>query len=145
MEINNIKTMILAITGTLGALISQAFGGWDSAMTTLLIFMATDYITGLIVAGVFKKSKKSQNGLLESKAGFKGLCKKGVMLLIVLIAIRLDLMLGIQYIKTGAIIAFCSNELISLIENAGLMGVWIPPVINKAIDMLQEKTEQGDV
>ena len=110
-------------------------------MTTLIIFMAIDYITGLMVAGIFKRSKKTQNGALESRAGFKGLCRKGVMLLIVLVACRLDIELHTTYIRDAVCIAFIANETISIIENAGLMGVPIPKVITKAIELLKTKEE----
>ena len=59
------KTGILAILGMTGAFISTLFGGWDAALTTLVIFMATDYIAGLVVAGIFHKSGKSENGTLK--------------------------------------------------------------------------------
>lgn len=110
-------------------------------MTTLLIFMAIDYITGLMVAGIFKRSKKTKNGALESHAGFKGLCRKGVMLLIVLVACRLDIELNTTYIRDAACIAFIANETISIIENAGLMGVPIPKALTKAIELLKSKEE----
>jgi toxin secretion/phage lysis holin len=133
------KFSFLSILGAIGAYISTLFGGWDAALTTLVIFMAVDYVAGLVVAGVFKKSGKSENGMLDSRAGWKGLCKKGMTLLIVLIAVRLDLMIGTHYIRDAVIIAFVANEAISIIENAGLMGVPIPGIITKAIDTLQNK------
>jgi len=134
-----LKTTILVAFGTVGAFISSLFGGWDTALTTLVIFMAIDYISGLIVAGVFKRSPKSENGALESKAGWKGLCRKGMILLIVLIAVRLDMAMGTAFLKDGVVIAYIVNETISIIENAGLMGLPIPDVIRKAIDALQSK------
>ena len=63
-------------------------------LTALLIVMGADYLTGLIVAGVFHRSGKSADGSLESRAGFKGLCRKGAMLLVVLLAARLDLVIA---------------------------------------------------
>ena len=139
-----LKTTILAAFGTVGAFLSSLFGGWDAALTTLVIFMAIDYISGLIVAGVFKRSLKSENGGLESKAGFKGLCRKGMILLIVLIAVRLDLAMETTFLKDGVVIAYIVNETISIIENAGLMGLPIPDVIRKAIDALQSKGSDGE-
>lgn len=138
-NISAIKVTVLSVIGVSGAFISTLFGGWDSALTTLVIFMGIDYIAGLVVAGVFHKSGKSEKGKLSSLASWKGLCKKGMMLLIVLIAVRLDMLIGTNYIRDAVIIAFVVNELISIIENAGLMGVPIPAVITKAIDVLQEK------
>lgn len=138
------KETVCTIIGILGGGIAAMFGGWDAALTTLVIFMAIDYATGLIVAGVFHKSKKTDTGTLESRAGWKGLCRKGVTLLIVLVACRLDLMIGSNFIRDAAVIAFVANEAISIIENAGLMGVPIPAVIIKAIEVLKKKAESEE-
>lgn len=141
---DNIKVIVLTATGMIGSAISGFFGGWTSAMTTLIIFMAIDYVTGLVVAGVFKKSGKSESGGLESRAGWKGLCRKGMVLLILLVACRLDLAIGTTYIKDAVCIAFVANETISIVENAGLMGVPIPAIIVKAIDILKKKGDNND-
>ena len=140
---DNIKLWITGAVGAVGAAISTAFGGWTSAMTTLLIFMSIDYITGIMVAGIFKRSKKTKNGALESRAGFKGLCRKGVMLLIVLVACRLDIELHTTYIRDAVCIAFIANETISITENAGLMGIPIPAPITRSIELLRNK-EKSD-
>ena len=137
------KTGVCTAAGVVGGFIASLFGGWDAALTTLLIFMGVDYVTGLIVAGVFHGSQKSTDGALESRAGWKGLCRKGTTLLVVLVAYRLDLVTGSTFIRDTAIIAFIANETISIIENAGLMGVPIPAVVAKAIDILKQKAE-GD-
>ena len=136
--------ILFSVVGVLGGLVTMMFGGWSDALITLIVFMSIDYATGLIVAGVFKKSKKSESGALESRAGFKGLCRKGVALLIVLVAVRLDIVMHTSYIKDAVIIAFIANESISIIENAGLMGIPIPSVIAKAIDVLKEKDGAAD-
>lgn len=134
------KNIMCAVLGVIGSSISTLFGGWDAALTTLMIFMAIDYVSGIIVAGVFHKSSKSDTGGLNSHIGWQGICRKGITLAIVLIACRLDLLIGTSYIKDAVIIAFCANELISIVENAGLMGLPIPNVIIKAIDVLKEKS-----
>ena len=123
-------------------MIASLFGGWDAGLATLVMFMAIDYVSGLVVAGVFHNSKKTTSGALESKAGWKGLCRKGMSLLFVLIAYRLDLAIGSNYIRDAVIIGFIVNETISIVENAGLMGVPLPKVINKAIDILTSKSEE---
>ena len=133
--------ILYSIVGAVGGFIAMAFGGWSDALITLMIFMSVDYVTGLIVAGIFKKSKKSESGALESRAGFKGLCRKGVALIIVLVAVRLDIVMQTTYIKDAVIIAFIANEAISIIENAGLMGIPIPSVIAKAIDNLKSSAD----
>lgn len=131
-----------AIIGILGGGIAALFGGWDSAMATLMIFMAVDYVTGLVVAGVFKKSKKSESGALESRAGFKGLCRKGMTLLVVLIATRLDVLMGTEFVRTAVVIGYVVNEGVSIFENAGLMGIPVSPALQRALDVLKRKEEQ---
>ena len=135
---------ICTAVGIVGGFICSLFGGWDTALATLLMFMAIDYASGLIVAGVFHKSNKSDTGALESRAGWKGLCRKCMSLLFVLIAHRLDLALNINYIRDAVILGFMTNELISIVENAGLMGVPLPSVITKAIDVLTKKAESSN-
>lgn len=138
---NGLKTMICTSIGIVGSTVAAAFGGWDAAMITLVSMMVIDYLTGVLVAAVFHNSPKTQNGTLESKAGWKGLCRKGVTLLIVLVAARLDIILGTGFIRDAVIIGYIANETISIIENAGLMGVPIPEAIKKAIEVLQQKGE----
>ena len=134
------KHTICTILGMLGSIITGAFGGWDGAFITLLIFMAVDYLSGLAVALIFKNSPKTKSGGGSSRVGWKGLCRKGMILLIVLVAYRLDLVLGTEYIRDTVIIGFIANETISITENAGLMGVPLPKVITKAIDILNDET-----
>lgn len=138
------KDGICTAIGIVGSTIASFFGGFDAALITLLIFMGVDYATGLIVAGVFHKSEKTENGALESRAGWKGLCRKGVSLLVVLVACRLDMIMGSNFIRDATVIAFIANETISIMENAGLMGVPIPSVITKAIEVLKKKSERED-
>lgn len=133
---------ILFLTGIIGGSIASYLGGWDTALQTLLIFMAADYITGLMVAGIFHKSDKTPGGGLESRAGFKGLCRKGVVLLIVLVACRLDLLTGSDFIRDSCVVAFVVNEAISIIENAGLMGVPIPDVITRTLEALKSREDE---
>ena len=133
------KRVICTVVGIVGGFIASLFGGWSTGLVTLLIFMSIDYMSGLIVAGVFHNSPKTGTGTLESRAGWKGLCRKCMTLLFVLIAYRLDLELSTNYIRDAVIIGFMTNELISIVENAGLMGLPLPAVITKAIDVLTKK------
>lgn len=134
------KETICTVIGVAGAGIASFFGGWNAALATLIIFMTADYITGLAVA-YYGKSEKTENGGLDSSVGWKGLCKKGIILVFVLIGYRLDLVLGTDYIRNAVIIGFMANELISIVENAGLLGVPLPDVITKAIEILQRKED----
>ena len=132
------KETICTVVGVVGSFIAGLFGGWDTSLVTLLLFMGIDYITGLAVAAC----PKSDTGRLSSKIGWRGLAKKCVSLLLVLVAVRLDITLGTSYIRDAVCIAFIANELLSITENAGLLGVPLPAVITKAIDLLQSKGKE---
>lgn len=136
------KEEICTGIGVIGSGIAALLGGWDSALLTLILFMVIDYVSGLVVAGIFHKSNKTETGKLESKAGFKGLCRKCMTLLFVLIANRLDIAIGVDYIRDAVCIGFMANELISIVENAGLMGLPLPDAITKAVNLLQDKTKK---
>ena len=138
----NIKNAFYTGACVIGGAASALFGGLDLSIITLTIFMAVDYITGMIVAGVFHKSGKTENGCLESRVGFKGICRKGVTLLIVLVAARLDMIIGTTFIRDGVVIAYIANETLSIIENAGLMGIPIPKQLKNAIETLKGKESE---
>lgn len=135
------KSFFLIGLGAIGSVISELFGGWTSAMTTLVIFMLIDYITGILVAAVFKKSNKTEDGGLESKAGWKGLIRKFSTLLIVLISIRLNIIFNTTIISNCVVFTFLTNELLSLLENVGLMGIPLPSVLTEVISVLNKKGE----
>lgn len=138
------KGEILGGVGIIGSAIAELYGGWTQGMTTLVILMIIDYIMGILVAGVFGASKKSEDGKLESRAGWKGLVRKGVTLLIVLVATRIDLMLESNFVRDAAVIGFAANELLSIVENAGLMGIPMPAVVTNAIEVLQKKATENN-
>lgn len=143
MDTLTVKTVFYSVCATIGGVMSALFGGLDMALVTLLIFMGIDYVTGLIVAGVFHRSGKSESGSLESGAGWKGLLRKGVTLLVVLVAARLDIILETSFIRDAATIAYTANEALSIIENAGLMGIPIPEPVKNAVEALKTK-KKGD-
>ncbi len=140
-KINTIKAILIITVGTIGSGVASLFGGWTEDLTTLLIFMGVDFVMGLLIAAVWKRSGKSESGALNSVSAWVGLCRKGVSLLVILVAYRLDVTLGVSYIKTAVIIAFIANEAISIVENLGIMGVPLPAIISKAIDILKNKSE----
>ena len=138
------KDIVVSIIGIAGSGLAHMFGGWSAGIGTLLIMMCLDWITGLMVAGIFKTSDKTKNGGLNSSIGLRGICKKAMMMILVIVAHRFDITIGTNYIRDAVVIALIVNESISLIENAGLMGIRIPPVLRKAIDILKEKSEEMD-
>lgn len=135
-------TKICATIGLLGGIVASWFGGWDGAMSTLIICMGIDFVSGLIVAGVFNNSPKTENGALESRASWKGLARKCMTLLFVLVAVRLDMIFDTNYIRDSVIIGYIASEVVSIVENAGLMGVPIPDKIVKAIEILKDRQEK---
>ena len=138
------RPAVCAAAGTLGTCVASIFGGWSSDLKTLLILMLIDYIMGIIIAGVFKKSTKSKNGALSSEAGLRGIIKKCGALVCVIVAVQVDGMLQVDYIRTLVIVALVVNELISIVENLGIMGVPVPKPLLKAIDILKNKSESED-
>ena len=132
-----IKFFTLSSVACVGAAVASIFGGWTGAMTTLVILMIVDYITGIVTAGVFHASPKSSGGTLSSAVGFKGICRKFVILLIVVVACRVDMLLNTSIIRDATCIGFCANELLSITENAGLMGIPLPRKLVDAIEILR--------
>lgn len=141
-QITSVKTGVLATVGLSFGWVCNLLGGGDAVLKFLLLLMLVDYLTGLAIAIIFKKSPKTETGAANSTIGFKGICKKVMMLFMVLIAYKADVMLGLDYIRSSTILAFIINELVSLVENAGLMGVKIPKVILNLIDVLKAKEEK---
>lgn len=136
-----IKNIICSAVGMIGAFIASIFGGWNAALSTLCIFMVIDYVTGMVVAGVFHASPKTASGSLESRAGIKGLFRKCMIFLYVFVAHRLDIAIGTTYVKDLVCIGFICNEVLSITENAGLMGIPIPAPITNAIEILKNKNQ----
>lgn len=132
------KETVCTAVACVGAALSWAFGGWDAALAALVICMAVDYISGSIVALVFHNSKKSESGCYNSSYGLKGLCKKGLMLLFVLVAVQMDKVLGADYVRDAVCVGFCTNEVLSITENLGLAGVPMPQAVVKALEQLQK-------
>ena len=137
------KENICTAIGIIGAFFAALVGGWDSALITLITFMAVDFITGFVTAAM-GKSKHSVTGKLNSKAGWVGLAKKFCILLMVVVAMRVDILLGTTYIRDATCIGFCVNELLSIIENTSLMGIPYPNALKKAIEVLQKKAGRTD-
>lgn len=138
----DIKHRAIIIFATVGGVL---FGEFDILLQTLMLFMCIDYITGLTVAGIYNKSNKTSDGRLSSSAGFTGLMRKGMILLVVLVAYRLDLMAGSNVIRNAVISFFVANEVISINENAVLMGVDVPSYLIDVVKRLKnDKNDDND-
>lgn len=135
------KNVILFILSMIGSFIVKFLGGVDAVLVALILFMAVDYITGLAVALIFHKSKKTAGGGASSKECLKGIVKKLSMLLLVGLAHELDVIMGIDYTRTMAILFLIGNEGLSVLENMGLMGITYPAFLIKALESLKDKND----
>ena len=133
------KELICTALGVVGAAAAWAFGGWDAALAALMICVSVDPISGSVVALVFHKSRKSETGAYNSAYGLKGLCKKGLMLLFVVVAVQADRLLGADYVRDAVCIGFCTNEILSIVENLGLAGIPLPNAVVDALEQLKTK------
>lgn len=138
------KHIFTFITGLISTFVIHCLGGWDFALQTLVMFIVIDYVTGMYVAGILHKSPKTKSGGLSSEKGFHGIIKKIMLLVFVAIMYRLDLFFNIDYLRNGTIVAYCVNELISIIENAGLMGVYVPDIVKRGIDLLNREVDDNE-
>ena len=137
----NLNEIVCTGAGIVGGAIAAAFGGWTHDLSWLVAFMVVDYLTGLMVA-FSGKSPKTEGGGLSSAVGWLGLVRKLVTLLLVLVAHGLDVMIGVEYIKPAAVIGFMVNEVLSILENAGMLGVPMPEIFKKALEVLKGKGEE---
>ena len=133
------KDWACAFIGTIGGLLATLVGGWDMGIIALAICMLIDYMMGLIVAGVFHKSNKSDNGAIDSRAGWKGLARKFATFMLVIVGQLIDYVLGTTFLRDAIVLSFLTNEVISIIENAGLMGLPLPTALTNALEVLSKK------
>lgn len=131
---DKIFNWISVICGTIGGFIVSLLGGWDKLIMALIILMCLDYITGLI--------KAYYNKELSSQIGFKGLTKKVLILVIVAVSVVAENMLGIPAIREIVIMFFTVNEALSILENAGAMGLPLPEKLKQALLQLRNKEEK---
>ena len=140
------KTMYLSVLGAIsaaGAAVASLLGGWDQALETLVWMIGIDFALGILVALIWHKSNKSSDGSFDSHSSFKGLFRKGGILLVVLIAARLDSYMQTGgYIRTAVILFFIANEGFSIIENLGIMGVPLPDAIREAFSAIRTSGEK---
>jgi len=133
-----LKALAAAVGGVAGLL-----GEWNVLLTVLAWMMFIDYITGLICAWR-GKSPKTEGGGVSSRAGFDGLARKGLMMLIVLTATLLDRAVGAEgaAFQTAAAGYYIANEGVSILENSALMGVPCPEALKKGLEMLKNSGEK---
>ena len=138
------------IIAAVGGAIASFFVAMPPMVWILIAVMSIDYITGLI-CGAMGKSNKTENGYLESHAALKGLLKKGLIILVVLLAALLDQAVsagaGIQFEATlgATCLWFIASEGLSILENVAMMGVPVPKILLKLLEVMRSKGEVNDL
>ncbi|MDA1758497.1 phage holin family protein [Bacillus cereus] len=132
---DRIDVLMKTFVVTFGGFCGYFLGGWDMTLKVLVIMAAIDYLTGVIAAGF--------NGELKSKVGFKGIAKKVVLFLLVAAATQADAIVGTNSaLREATIFFFIGNELLSLLENAGRMGIPLPRALINAVEILSSKSNK---
>ncbi|KKZ93224.1 holin family protein [Bacillus wiedmannii] len=132
---DRIDVLMKTFVVTFGGFCGYFLGGWDTTLKVLVIMAAIDYLTGVIAAGF--------NGELKSKVGFKGIAKKVVLFLLVAAAAQADAIVGTNSaLREATIFFFIGNELLSLLENAGRMGIPLPSALTNAVEVLGGKSKK---
>ena len=137
------KNFLCTAIGATGAALFGALGGYTPTLSFFFFFMVADYIIGIVVA-VLKLSKKTETGGLNSSVGFIGLVKKGGILVMVWIGYQVDVTFNLNIARHMIILGFLANEVISVIENLGLLGVVKNDAVIKVIDILKKQTNITD-
>lgn len=129
--------IIKTIAAAFGALGGYLFGKFDGLLIALVVLMCVDYLTGVLIAIINKK--------LSSEIGAKGIAKKGFMLAVVIVANILDthLLQGAAICRPAVITFYAANECISILENAGRLGVPLPAFLVKLLEQLKEDKNNG--
>lgn len=134
-----LKNIVSIITGTIGTLLIKLIGIPTDDLIILIILMIIDLVVGFLVSAIWQKSTKTDSGKLSSNVMFKGIVKKFLTLVVVVIAYQLDILLAMNVIRHIVIIAFIVEEILSITENIAITGIKIPAIITKALDVLEKE------
>ena len=131
MEFKDILKYIAAIGGSL---VTYLFGGWSALIQILVAFVVIDYVTGVLAAGVRRE--------ISSAVGGRGIARKVLIFVLVACGHLVDMALGTADVIRDAVIYFyIANELLSIIENAGEIGLPVPDILKNAIERLKGKEQ----
>ncbi|MCR8645595.1 phage holin family protein [Paenibacillus sp. N1-5-1-14] len=128
------QTVFNFASGFFGTVITYAFGTWNELLSFFVIAILIDIISGVTA------SMKEGKGI-SSAVGFKGSVKKVFMFVAILLAHRMDVLMSSDFIMTGAIYFYLANELVSIIENYGRLGLPLPPQIKDMITALKRNSD----
>lgn len=128
--VNNIG--VKSASAAAGAVLSYLWGGWSALLDVMLALVVVDYVSGVIASGV--------EGNLSSRIGMLGIAKKVFIFLVITAAHKIDVAVGNGNVIRDAVIwFFLANELLSITENMGRMGMPVPPILTQAISILKSK------
>ncbi|MFD2132560.1 holin family protein [Pseudogracilibacillus auburnensis] len=131
------ETLFKSIVAVLGAIVTFLLGGWSPLLQVLVLFIAFDYILGVLVAASY--------GQLNSKIGFRGIAKKVMILALVAVAYSIDTIMGDgTFIRDAVIFFYLANELLSILETVGKTNLPVPDVLRKAVETLNSKSKSSD-
>lgn len=127
------EAYLMLASGAVGSALAWALGGIDLQLQWLLMFVAVDYVTGIIAAG--------KTGEWDSRVGFRGLFKKVFIFVVVMLSHGLDVITGTEMLRNAAIVAYAVNELGSTLENMDRLGFggMIPSFLRRAIKKLKSR------
>lgn len=134
---------IIKVAAAVAGAIAGLYGGWSAMLTILVVMMCIDYVTGVLVACT-GRSPKSESGGLSSKVGFIGIAKKGVIMLIVLLATLLDQAIGntAMVFQGATVFYYIANEGLSILENADQLGVRTPRFIHDRLEIMRDQNDK---
>jgi toxin secretion/phage lysis holin len=125
------------VAAAFGASVGFFFGGWSESLTLLVSLVGIDYLTGFLASAV--------EGRLSSRVGFRGIPKKIMIFVMVAVGHLVDTAIGTNHMfRDAAIFFYCANELVSILENAGRMGLPVPERLRQTIDVLRGRSEKGE-
>ncbi len=125
--------IIKVVSTAYGAAVGYLFGGWDVLINLLLVLVIVDWFSGWAAAWM--------RGELKSRVGFKGIIRKVAIFVVVAIAHFIDQALGsLHYFQDAVIFFYLANELLSVIENAGKMGLPMPNILRNAVHIFESKS-----
>lgn len=132
-------TAVIAWLSVISSVIIKFLGGWDGTLKLLVIMSGADFVTGIIVACIFKKSPKTKTGKLSSDAMFKGLVRKICIFILVGICNTIDNTIHTDIMRNCCALFFTANEGLSLLENFGKMGVKYPEFLKNVLEAMNEE------
>lgn len=135
---NMVDVLRIAAAG-IGGIATYIWGPWDALIIALVAMVTIDYITGII--------KAAMQGKLSSLVGFKGLLKKVAIFLLVAVGVMVDKIIPAtnETVRSAVIFFYIANEGLSILENAGELGLPLPAALKKSLEKMRDKEGKSDM